>query len=79
MKKNKFMLMTNNHIFKFKKFLRPIIDILPYGASVLEVGVGNFQWLLLIRAYRPDLVITGLDFCEASREFSRTADRGLSR
>ena len=58
-------------IFKFKKFLRPIIDILPYGASVLEVGVGNFQWLLLIRAYRPDLVITGLDFCEASRDFSR--------
>ena len=57
-------------IFKFKYFLKPVLDQLPRNANVLEIGAGNFQWLLLIRAFRPDLQLHGLDCCDASKDYA---------
>lgn len=47
--------------FKFNFFLKDILNDLPVGAKILEVGCGNCQWLFLIKAYRPDLVLHGFD------------------
>lgn len=54
-------------IFKFKYFLKPIIDELPVGTKVCEVGSGNCQWLLLIKAYRPDLKLFGIDLSDVAQ------------
>jgi hypothetical protein len=50
--------------FKFKYFIKPFIDKLEQNASVCEVGSGNCQWLLLIKAYRPDLSLHGIDLTD---------------
>lgn len=54
-------------IFKFKYFLKPIIDELPVGAKVCEVGSGNYQWLLLVKAYRLDLKLFGIDLSDVAQ------------
>ena len=36
----------------------------------MEIGAGNFQWLLLIRAYRPDIRLIGLDCCDEAKNFA---------
>jgi hypothetical protein len=58
-------------LYKFRFFLKKIIDQLPIGAKVLECGSGNHQWILLIKAYRPDLDIWGLDYCDQSLKLAK--------
>jgi hypothetical protein len=50
--------------FKFKYFIKVFVDKLPIGSSVCEIGSGNCQWLLLIKAYRPDLKLYGIDLTD---------------
>ncbi len=50
--------------FKFKYFIKPFLDKLEPNSSVCEVGSGNCQWLLLIKAYRPDLKLYGIDLTD---------------
>lgn len=50
--------------FKFKYFIKSFVDNLPINASVCEIGSGNCQWLLLIKAYRPDLKLYGIDLTD---------------
>jgi len=48
-------------LFKFKKYIKPCLDKIKIGGKVLEVGCGNGQWLFLVKSYRPDIEIYGLD------------------
>lgn len=57
--------------FKFAYFLRPALDNLPQGASVCEIGSGNCQWLLLCKAYRPDIKLAGVDLSETASEIAQ--------
>lgn len=56
--------------FKFQFFLKPFLDKLPTNATVCELGSGNCQWLLLIRSYRPDLQLFGIDISEQAKTFA---------
>ncbi|WP_353119137.1 class I SAM-dependent methyltransferase [Nitratidesulfovibrio sp.] len=47
--------------FKFARFLKPVLDDLPRSAKLCELGSGNCQWLMLCRAYRPDIQLFGID------------------
>lgn len=60
----------NLTLYKFTYYLKPILDQLPSNASIMEIGAGNFQWLLLIRAYRPDIRLIGLDCCDEAKNFA---------
>jgi ubiquinone/menaquinone biosynthesis C-methylase UbiE len=56
---------TNNvALFKFRYFIKPVLDVLPYGAKICEVGVGLGSWLFLCKSYRPDLRLYGADLSE---------------
>ena len=57
--------------FKFRYFLKPILDQLKPNAKVCEVGSGNCQWLSLIRSYRTDLDLYGIDLADSAKEFSK--------
>jgi len=56
-------------LFKFNNFIKPVINRLPYGASICEVGAGLGNWLFLSKAYRPDLKLYGVDLSEFSVNF----------
>lgn len=60
--------------FKFKYFLKLFIDKLPKQASVCEIGSGNCQWLLLIRAYRPDLKLYGIDLSDEAIKIGKACN-----
>ena len=40
-----------------------LLDVLPEGANVLEIGVGNGSSISAMQAYRPDLNFVGVDNC----------------
>ena len=62
-------------VFKFKYFLRQALMQLPQGAKVCEVGSGNCQWLFLIKAFRPDLQISGIDISDLAVQLG--SERGV--
>ena len=62
-------------IYKFKKLIKPALDKLIKGASVIEIGSGSCQWLLACRAYRPDLKIFGVDLANKSVQIGK--ERGI--
>ena len=51
-------------LHKFKYFVRPVVDQLPIGAKVCELEVGLGSWQFLIKSYRPDLELHGVDLSE---------------
>lgn len=57
--------------FKFQFFLKPFLDKLPSNATVCELGSGNCQWLLLIKSYRPDLKLSGIDISDQAQKFAK--------
>lgn len=56
-------------LYKFKYFLKPVLDNLPYGASICEVGVGLGSWMFLAKSYRPDLLLFGVDLSKFAVDF----------
>jgi ubiquinone/menaquinone biosynthesis C-methylase UbiE len=52
--------------YKFKYYLKPILDVLPKNAKICEIGSGSCQWLLLAKAYRPDIQIYGVELSPKS-------------
>lgn len=51
-------------LHKFNIFIKPVLDDLPLGAKICELGVGLGSWLYLAKSYRPDLELYGADLSE---------------
>ncbi len=56
--------------YKFIRFIKPILDLLPLQSKVCEIGSGNCQWLSYIRSYRPDLQLYGIDLADSAQQFA---------
>lgn len=55
---------TRAALHKFNIFFKPVLDQLPVGAKICELGVGLGSWLYLAKSYRPDLELYGADLSE---------------
>lgn len=70
---------SNTTIFKFRYFLKPVLDRLPLNSSVCEIGCGNCQWLLLVKSYRPDLKLWGMDISDEAERLANLYGIGFFR